>query len=848
MFYPFLVADLVSGVQYRLNDARLAELTLAPMPEPWVPYTTIHSAPDPVWSESLANAPQETSAAVVAALEDLILASPDLRMPSISALPEGRAGRHFEALVRLWEVMGDALPEGLAPVRHALNLPEGRFLDPLPVVEGSLDPHAPASMRALHDRLRTEFGAVPAEPAAPRAAPGSRLHALQAGLSACVLHSGLADPSLQVFGLRDVASAADFAAARARTLVEAGYLARDIAVLTAGDTHHLARAFAAQGVPLSGLPLGLSQRDCIGEAALHLLLTKRPPSPAMVMASLAVSPLMPWASQVGRDLAETVMRGDYRGKILDAEPEHKAVWDDMRAAASSLPQLRFLIDRICALLSNGDAVRARMLLPSGDGPLDWEAIIRSVQVLPPGAPEPTRTLEGVSLWFASDSPWRTCRHLIITDFVEGLYPTRPRANALFLDSEIDAIRATTGINLQGRAAGLARSLSLFDEQLRGAAESVTVLIPRRDLAGARLAPAAGLSLISRAVCGIDTPADLVTDLTAMSAQDWPIAYHLRVPADARPQCPPVIEFDGLDLLALRREEDGRSVPQSPSRLETLVVSPLAWLLGELGAEDMSWAAEALDVMTRGTIAHHVFENVFLEDAPLPDPADLPMAVDEMFDQAISRHADFLRSVAWEMERNGLLREILAAALRWRTDLDALGARVVANEIWLRGEAHGIRMHGKADTILELANGDLLVVDHKKSGSSGRRRRMEAGWDLQAGLYRDMLARPESKDGDKMHHLIGKKVGIAYHLMNDGRILTSGLNAGNPARDMGYNVNAVVIEHLRLRLAEVGAGRVVMNTEADEAMFRKKGGFTPYALTDGSPIVRAFLLPAGVETA
>lgn len=848
MFYPFLVADVVSGVHDRLNDTRLAELTLAPRPEPWLPGAAIYPAPDPVWAESLANAPQETSAAVVAALEDLILASPDLRAPSIAALPKGRAGRQFEALVRLWEVMGDVLPEGLAPVRHALNLPEGRFLDPLPVVEGSLDPHAPASMRALHDRLRTEFGAVPAEPAAPRAAPGSRLHALQAGLSASDLQSGLADPSLQVFGLRDVASAADFAAARARALIEAGYLARDIAVLTAGDTHHLARAFAAQGIPLSGLPVTLPERDCVGEAALHLILTKRPPSPAMVMASLALSPLMPWASQIGRDLAETVMKGDYRGKILEAEPEHKALWDDIKAAASSLPQLRFLIDRICALLRDGDAVRARMLLPPGDGPLDWEAIIRSVQVLLPGAPEPTRTLEGVSLWSASDSPWRPCRHLIITDFIEGLYPTRPRANALFLDSEIDAIRATTGIDLQGRAAGLARSLSLFDEQLRGAAEGVTVLIPRRDFAGARLAPAAGLSLISRAFIGIDTPADLVTDVAAMSPQDWPIAYHLPVPAESRPECPPVIAFEGLDLLALRREEDGRSAPQSPSRLETLVVSPLAWLLGELGAEDMSWAAEKLDVMTRGTIAHHVFENVFLEDAPLPDPTELPVAVQEMFDQAVVRYAGFLRGAAWEMERNGLLREVLTAAQRWRADLATIGARVVANEIWLRGEAHGIRMHGKADSILELANGDLLVVDHKKSGSSGRRRRMEAGWDLQAGLYRDMLARPEPKEGDKMHHLIGKKVGIAYHLMNDGSILTSGLAAGGPARDMGDDVNAVVIEHLRLRLSDVHAGRVVLNSVADEAMFRKKGGFTPYALTDGSPIVRAFLLPAGEETA
>lgn len=78
-----------------------------------------------------------------------------------------------------------------------------------------------------------------------------------------------------------------------------------------------------------------------------------------------------------------------------------------------------------------------------------------------------------------------------------------------------------------------------------------------------------------------------------------------------------------------------------------------------------------------------------------------------------------------MERRELEREILQSALRWREHLLALGAKIIGNEIWLRGEAHGILLHGKADTILELPDCSLLV---KKSGTAGRRRRMEAGWD------------------------------------------------------------------------------------------------------------------------
>jgi hypothetical protein len=845
MFYPFKVSDPLSGLQYRLNDTRLSELSLAPLPQVWAPVPVVKAAPNSVWAESFANAPAETASAVVVALEDLILATPDLRPPQIGALPDGRAGRHFVALLGLWNQLGEALPEGLAPVRHVLGLPVGQFLDRLPVVDGSLDPLAPASLRALYERLRAEFGSVPAQEQPVRAVAGSRLHVLQDGVTAACIETGPVDASLQVFGLRDQASCADFAAARARALIEAGCPARDIAVLASADTRHLARAFGAQGVPLSGLPVMRPERDVVGETALHLLLAKRPPTPAIVLAALALSPLMPWASQTGRDLAEGLMSGDFRGLILEATPDHKALWDDIRATASSLPQLRLLTDRICARLTDGAAVRARMALPHGDGPLDWETILRAVTVAPPSSSEPLRSLEGVSLWSASESPWRTCRHLIVADFTDGLYPIRPQANPLFLDSEIESIFAATGLALRGRASGLAQGLALFDEQLRSVSGSVAFLIPWRDLAGARLAPSAGLSLIARSVDGLKDAGNLVTDLSRLPPSDWPVTWHLPAKAPDVPEPPDVLEFAGRSLLALRQEDDGRNAPQSPSRLETLVVSPLAWLLEELGAKDLAWKAETLDVLIKGTIAHHVFEHVFLAEMPPPEIADLPVAVGDAFETAIARYAGFLRSPSWELERGNLLRDLKGAALRWRDHLIALGARILANEIWLRGEGQGIRLHGKADVILELPGGALLVVDHKKSGTTARRRRMEAGWDLQAGLYRDMLAHPEPKEGDKMHHLIGRAVGIAYHLMNDGGLLTSGLALGSvgQVRDMGDQVNVNVIEHLRTRLDEVRAGMVRLNTTADEAMFKKEGGFTAYALTDGSPLVRAFLRPA-----
>ena len=57
MFYPFLVVDPRSGLQYRLTDTGLAELSLSPKAPELVPGRAIMENPDPVWRDSLANAP-----------------------------------------------------------------------------------------------------------------------------------------------------------------------------------------------------------------------------------------------------------------------------------------------------------------------------------------------------------------------------------------------------------------------------------------------------------------------------------------------------------------------------------------------------------------------------------------------------------------------------------------------------------------------------------------------------------------------------------------------------------------------------------------------------------------------
>jgi len=851
MFYPFEVSDPFSSVVYRLSDTRLAELSLAPIEPEWNPGRAIAASPDPVWASSYGNAPIETTAAVSSALQDLVLASHTLRIPDISAVAEGRAKRHLMALVHLWRTLGDALPEGLGVARHVLELPPGQFLDPLPVVAGSLDALAPDAMRALYLRLEREFGVVAPVPRLPRGAEGSVLRGLQEGIARKTLQSMPADSSLNFYGLRDVAECAEFAAARARSLIEAGCLPRDIAVMTSGESRRLADAFRCQGISLSGLPAEEAERDTVGETLLFLLLTKRAPTTAMALASLCLSPIMPWPAQVGRDLAEEIMGGDFRAFPLQDSPTFVALWDDIRATAGSLAQLRFLLDRICDRLPSGRAIREKMQpiqgLLAGEGTPDWEAIIRAVHIDSPRFGDPLRNLEGVSLWVSYERPWRECRHLIVADFTEGMYPLHPRANPLFLDSEIEQISLATGLQLRGRAAGLAHGLRLFDQQLQAVGESVTFLTPFRDLMGSRLAPPAALSLVARAIADVKDARQLICDLSKIPPDEWPVAhYSERELPDAQPLAP-VLSIKERDLLSLRLSDEGEALPQSPSRLESLIVSPLAWLLDEIGASDMSWSAESLDVITKGTLAHDVFEHTFLPGVEMLSEAELLAALPPAFDEAVNRHARFLRASSWEMERSGLQREITEAALRWREHLIQLGAKVIGNEVWLHAEVHGIRLRGKADVILELPDGSLMVVDHKKSGTAGRQRRMEAGWDLQAGLYREMLLRPIRREGDGLDALIGRSVGMGYHLMNDGGLLTCGvtLPSNSTALEIGALANVEAVAFLTKRLTEVQAGQVVLNTTNDAAFFKNNGGFTPYAL-ERSSLVSAFMIVSGAK--
>lgn len=839
------------------------------------------------WTESYENAPRETVTSVSSALRELMLATRRIDPAEIDlfGLEAGsRLQRHVKALLELWRAMEGALPVDLQVLRHVIRSDGADVLEPLPIVdtgEAKFASRAEAELRAAlvrhhgwaGDKAR-ELWLERQERVYEGAPDGSSLGRAQRGLLSSIDIPMAQDHTLSVWGVRDLAEEAELAAAISQRLVDGGAAAPDIAVLVPdepGYAQHLERAFAGAGVPLSGLPASAPRRDIATETLLHFVLALNAPAPAMVLASLYVSPLMPWPAETGARLAREVMKGRFEPgftKAFEGRAQRlfSALRDDRaRDAGEISAQLDLLGQCVTDDTAYRDEVaslRARVpvlksLVSTLDWP-NWERLLEELNPSPPVVQAPERFVEGASVFTEAALPWRPAKHLIVLGTVAGRYPRSSSASSLFLDSERATFKEATGLHLPGRADQIAAGLELFRRQLSVPSESCTLLIPRRGLDGTRQATSTALSLIARTIregtkteiVAVDEPEALIRDIRTAPKEDWPGAPREVLPVEWNfsRQLPEdgVLRLD-RDLLMVRQDAAGRSRRQSPSRLEKLLVSPLAWTLSEFGAEEVVWAPESYDHIISGILAHDVLEHLFPKDHPLPDDAEIEKQAGGLLEQAIRRNAPFLNSPLWKVERQGLERDIIRDARKWRAALSSIDAQVLDNEIDLMGDAHGLNLFGRADCLLRLPDGRLLIIDHKKSGTAKRRERMQAGWDLQLGLYRAMLLRPDLKEGVLSEMLKSKpEIGVAYHLINDSGILVNGCAvAGEGFEVVDNDISEHAIAALLTRIADVGGGTVRLNTANDAAFFEKTAKLTPYALQE-SALVAAFLTPAETE--
>ena len=623
-------------------------------------------------------------------------------------------------------------------------------------------------------------------------------------------------------------------------------------------------AFRLAGLALSGLPAERWRRDLGREAVFHFLYCRQKPAPAMALAVCLSSPLMPWSREDGAVLAQAVMDGDYEleaPKIASAETramlallrEGDADPSTLVAALKSfagllgapeelaghLAQARAAVEELCAALV-------------GAKDIEWTALKRTAtpKLLTSGE-TPDFNREGVTVWRESQEPWRPVRQLLVLGFAQDRYPAALRRNAVFSAEDLAAVVGCTGLLVETPAEELRERRARFRRQLGLVSDAVTLLVPRRDATGKAQSPSESLVFMHRLFAGPESAGELVIELDAVEGRAK--ARHVALAEVAGPVPPRELvvadlEF-GRDLLTLRVDAEGKSKPESPSSLETLMVSGLAWLLKRLEAEPIAWAPECTNPLLLGTLAHSVFEGLFQAGQALPAREEIPARVEALLEDVLRRRAPFLRSSQWAVERRNFAALTTKAALAWRETLAQLEAEVVAAEAWLGGTWSGIAVHGQTDLILGLPGDRLLVVDYKRSKSTGRLKQMQKGFDSQASLYRAMIASGGPKDASDAELATRLKAaaetGVVYFLMNDQVALSDTVLPGAAAvpgwRVVDGDIAGEALDRIGARIAEIRAGQLKLNRESDRDFFEKQAGLTPYAL-DNSPLIGLFAVP------
>ena len=848
------------------------------------------------WQESLGAAPTETARALRREFVDVVSASdPETALASLdaSALTD-RPRRTIGDFKRLYHQLEACLPADLEVGRRLLRADSKEVRQPLCVLRVKDLPHASRWQDALIERLNADAAMAGVTPDGElsqalqeclrerrSAASDSALGILQRRLFQPGDVTTAGDESAQWVRVRDFYQEAETAAGMAQQLLAAdpALSPQSIGLLVPDSFEYsvaLEDAFRLGGLPLSGLASERWQRDLGNEAVFHFLFCRQKPAPAMALAVCFSSRLMPWPAEDGAQMAQAVMDGDYEPRLPSRRGKPAERMRDLLLGGDTEPStLSQALADFASLLDGGDrfathAQRAREGVERVRGELagaravDWTSLRRTVNptLISAGA-SPSHNLEGVTVWREADEPWRAVQHLFVLGFSHGHYPARLGTSAVLSEKDREEIRNKLGLRLETRAERQFRLRRLFRRQLGAVSGSATFFVPHRDPDGTVAAASDSLAFIERLLSPPGTATSLVA--TMDSAADQGRIRHVARAKSCVPTPPRELYSAGLrfgrDLLALRADKAGNLRPESPSGLETLLVSPLAWLLRRVLAEPLQWAPEEANPAVLGNLAHGVFEDLFPPGQGLLKDEEIGGRAAAALEGRIQQHAPFFRSPHWRVERRDLAAGTARAAKAWRRVLDELGATVLGNEQWLRGEALGIPIVGKADLVLGIGNDYALIVDYKWSKSYDRRIRMERGYESQASLYREIArnggiqARRGSEPGRPVGASLAKppvplaNIGIVYFTMRDEVCLSDseppGANRVTGWLAIEGDVAGEAIGKIRHHLGRVRKGEIEMNYQGDREAFKKDRGVTAFAL-DLSPLVELFAAEAAAR--
>lgn len=825
----------------------LAELWLLPNPEDkWAAQVkqSALSVQDAFWTKSCAVDETATLSQVGASLA-LVLEGVPLTWASTPEQPvifnrpdHARVHRYFNDLSRLWAQMEGVRPHDHMRAAQWLAQSHQLPIEPLalhcimdrdeltPWQESIVD-----RLQALTPNQTTEVNRqlMPIQP---------WHQALLAGKNGPTTK----DEPLVCFSCRDVLAECQAVASMIQTEVEQGIAPDQLAVmLPSGQddyAHWLGHYLGQAGVAVSNDQRTNDITDWQSLLLKDLLIYQAQHRPSMQLQSIVTNPLMPWTRSKGQFYATRIANNDL--KALDEIAEDKAFIKLIQQPLSRYTPsaLSEWIDSIldhCKELISTPLTRTRLssqrqllqgLLDEVDS-IDWSAYLSRVlnqwQVFPIRLPGEDRyRLNAVTL-IASDQVMPHGVHrLIVMGFNDGAYeqPT-PNAGAIAFDD-------WQGLTLEHQQTALAYryphpnmgGVAWFSHWVQCLAQSqqqVILTCARQAYDGSVLHPSRSWLALAQS---IGKALSIESLIQPIEGADHDLLRWHEVPLSPMtlPIFPDSYDFNQSLLEKLTRLNNNDPRPESPSSLETLMVSPLAWLFSRMGIESREWKVQQLDNALQGSIAHKVFELYQRhQDTPIT-----PEDFDDLYESAIQQVAPFMQQPQWRIEKANLKREIYRAFevfVPWR---QAHQWRISDVELKMEGRLWDWPIKGFIDAILQSPD-QVFIMDYKKSKSDDRYKRLNAGFDLQTYIYRQIYT--QSRGAANMV--------TGYFNLNDRVMVLD--QAVEGSEDIDVKTPELPLEQqseqavslVTQRFAELRAGCLTLN-RADEAKTWKSRGIKAYA--------------------
>ncbi|MFT4953511.1 MAG: hypothetical protein ACI9A0_003228 [Pseudoalteromonas tetraodonis] len=579
----------------------------------------------------------------------------------------------------------------------------------------------------------------------------------------------------------------------------------------------------------------------------------------MSLAAVLTNPLMPWSKFTGQKYADFCFNGAFTKPLsdLNASEEDSQVltivcntsdvlWDTW--LESIIEQVHFPKDSRFAsktkCLEVIDELKQQQVR-NHEVDLHEQLSLLINQIQPKQLPFESGNsgalLNGVLILDETEVLLAPVKHLFILGFNQGCYDVSPNVKGIFTKSNWQDLSDLTGFNFERTAEQQNNLQEVFKSNLSRASDSITLLLSELNFDGSKSLPSS--TLLDMALCF--QPIDKVKpELLLTSINDQNIKLPFFTPESVSSDVldtsgPTENKLDTLelaqDLIALNKDKDGNQRSESPSSLSDMLVSPFAWFLNRQGLTSKGWEVQDLSIMLQGTIAHKVFELHF--DSQSHFSID---SFEELFHESIVIEAPFLLNSSWRIERIQLQNEVYKSIVPFVEWCQSQHWKIKETELSMLGHLWDIPLRGFADAIFENAQ-TALIIDYKKSKSDKRLKMLNAGFDLQTYIYRELYQQMTKTN------VINVRSG--YYTMNDNVLLVDGVAKDNSTEIQQVSPEVSLeeqsenaIKEVMKRLSELRNGIIELNSIDEQKRWNDVGIAAEYTF-DRHPLVKHFMKPA-----